>query len=133
MSSDRSIAIAKFMKAALSSGRWFRVQVPPLVKSLKSRATIWPLLIGALVLTGLGSLVVGRFGVPFSHVVGILLSNVIPIEPYWTSVEARVVELIRLPRITLAALAGAGLADAGAALQGIFRNPLVGPQIIGVP
>ncbi|MGI9354121.1 MAG: FecCD family ABC transporter permease [Rhizobiaceae bacterium] len=129
MSSDRSIAIAKFKKAALSSGRWCRVQIPPIVKS---RATIWPLLVGALVLTCLGSLVVGRFGVPFSHVVGILLNNVIPIEPYWTNVEARVVELIRLPRIMLAALAGAGLAVAGAALQGIFRNPLVGPQIIGV-
>ena len=38
-----------------------------------------------------------------------------------------VVLYVRLPRILIA-----GLAVAGAALQGIFRNPLVGPQIIGV-
>lgn len=43
-----------------------------------------------------------------------------------------VVLYVRLPRILIAGLAGAGLAVAGAALQGIFRNPLVGPQIIGV-
>lgn len=39
---------------------------------------------------------------------------------------------MRLPRILLALLSGAGLALAGAMLQGMFRNPLVGPQIIGV-
>lgn len=39
---------------------------------------------------------------------------------------------VRLPRILLAALSGAGLAVAGAALQGCLRNPLVGPQNIGV-
>jgi len=65
-------------------------------------------------------------------VVGILASSVLPVEVTWSAVEARVVELIRLPRILLAAVVGAGLAIAGAALQGIFRNPLIGPQIIGV-
>lgn len=38
---------------------------------------------------------------------------------------------IRLPRIALAALVGAGLALSGAALQGLFRNPLVDPGLIG--
>jgi iron complex transport system permease protein len=40
--------------------------------------------------------------------------------------------LVRLPRVLLAALAGAGLAVAGAALQGVFRNPLVAPQVLGI-
>ncbi|PIQ25524.1 iron ABC transporter [bacterium (Candidatus Blackallbacteria) CG17_big_fil_post_rev_8_21_14_2_50_48_46] len=39
---------------------------------------------------------------------------------------------LRLPRICLACLAGAGLAGAGLALQGLFRNPLVDPFVIGV-
>ena len=39
---------------------------------------------------------------------------------------------IRLPRAVLAALVGAGLAVSGAALQGIFRNPLADPGLIGV-
>lgn len=39
---------------------------------------------------------------------------------------------IRLPRILLAALVGAILAVAGAALQGLFRNPLADPGLIGI-
>jgi iron complex transport system permease protein len=39
---------------------------------------------------------------------------------------------IRLPRVLLAAVVGAALAVSGAALQGVFRNPLADPGIIGV-
>lgn len=39
---------------------------------------------------------------------------------------------IRLPRTLLAWLVGAGLAISGAAMQGLFRNPLADPSIIGV-
>ncbi len=39
---------------------------------------------------------------------------------------------IRLPRIVLALLVGGGLGVAGAALQGVFRNPLAEPSVIGV-
>jgi len=49
-----------------------------------------------------------------------------------TNVDERIVLLIRAPRTLFAALAGAGLAAAGAALQAIFRNPLVSPQVLGV-
>ncbi|MBK1698137.1 iron ABC transporter permease [Rhodovibrio salinarum] len=43
-----------------------------------------------------------------------------------------VVWRIRLPRIATACLVGAGLAAAGATYQGLFRNPLVSPDILGV-
>lgn len=39
---------------------------------------------------------------------------------------------IRIPRILLAILVGAGIATAGAAIQGLFRNPLADPALIGV-
>lgn len=39
---------------------------------------------------------------------------------------------IRLPRICLGILVGAGLAVAGALLQGLFRNPLADPMLIGI-
>ena len=45
--------------------------------------------------------------------------------------QATIVRDIRLPRVLLAALAGGGLAAAGAAYQGMFRNPLADPFIIG--
>lgn len=46
--------------------------------------------------------------------------------------EDAVLWAIRLPRVLLAVAVGAGLAVAGAALQGIFRNPLADPQLIGI-
>lgn len=39
---------------------------------------------------------------------------------------------VRLPRILVAALAGACLAASGAILQGVMKNPLADPSIIGV-
>jgi iron complex transport system permease protein len=46
--------------------------------------------------------------------------------------QAAVVWSIRLPRVVLTALVGGGLAVSGAVLQGVFRNPLAEPGIIGV-
>lgn len=46
--------------------------------------------------------------------------------------EAMIVQRIRLPRALLAALVGAVLAIAGAAMQGLFRNPLADPSLVGV-
>lgn len=43
-----------------------------------------------------------------------------------------VVTQIRLPRVALAAVIGAILATSGAAMQGLFRNPLADPSLIGV-
>ena len=44
----------------------------------------------------------------------------------------KVFEQIRLPRVILAGLVGASLAISGASLQGLFRNPLADPGLIGV-
>jgi iron complex transport system permease protein len=46
--------------------------------------------------------------------------------------EAEIVQAIRLPRLLLALCVGAALGVCGAALQGLFRNPLADPGIIGV-
>jgi iron complex transport system permease protein len=46
--------------------------------------------------------------------------------------EYQVIWTIRLPRLLTAFCAGAGLALCGAALQGVFHNPLVDPHVIGV-
>jgi iron complex transport system permease protein len=45
---------------------------------------------------------------------------------------ALIIGQIRLPRVLLAALVGAVLASSGAAMQGLFRNPLADPSLIGV-
>jgi iron complex transport system permease protein len=46
--------------------------------------------------------------------------------------DAAVFGVIRAPRVLMAALVGAGLGAAGAAMQGLFRNPLADPGLIGV-
>ena len=46
--------------------------------------------------------------------------------------ERMVLLELRIPRVMLAATVGAGLAISGACLQGMFRNPLAEPQLIGV-
>jgi len=93
---------------------------------------LWFVLGALLLATALVSLGLGRYHVSVQNVVGILISNVVSVETFWSETDRRVVELIRVPRILIAILAGAGLSLSGAGLQGIFRNPLVGPGIIGV-
>ena len=61
-----------------------------------------------------------------------MASNLIPMEPDWTGIQETVIMKVRLPRALLAMLVGSGLAIAGASFQGLFRNPLVSPGILGV-
>ena len=50
----------------------------------------------------------------------------------WISTEAEVVWNIRLPRMILACLVGINLALSGCILQGVMKNPLADPGIIGI-
>lgn len=80
-------------------------------------------------------LAVGRGPVTVSpfQVVGILfdaLGGSLPVD--FTPQQQAVLLSIRLPRVLFGALIGAALALAGGALQGLFRNPLADPALIGV-
>lgn len=46
--------------------------------------------------------------------------------------QAAIILLIRLPRVAAAVLVGAALAVGGAVMQGLFRNPMASPDILGV-
>ena len=95
---------------------------------------LWPGLISLLLLTLLWALGTGRYPVSFAAVLQILADTLTgnTDDIMYSRSAQNVVLYVRLPRALIAGLAGAGLAVSGAALQGIFRNPLVGPQIIGV-
>jgi len=95
-------------------------------------SVIIALLAVILVLVAVASLGVGRYDIPFARVVQILLAPISQPDVPVTPTEANVVFTVRMPRILLALLAGAGLALSGATMQGVFRNPLVGPQVMGV-
>ncbi|HGN1704255.1 TPA: FecCD family ABC transporter permease [Providencia rettgeri] len=101
---------------------------------MRSAQLFWLATILCLLFTLLLALSCGRYPVSFSAVFHVLYDAVTgsEIAGNYSRTEQNVVLNVRLPRILIAGVAGAGLAVAGAALQGIFRNPLVGPQIIGV-
>lgn len=92
---------------------------------------VMPVMGAALVLLFLASFSVGRYGVPFGQVVRILLSRLMPLERTWTEQMEAVVINVRLPRIVMAMLIGAGLSAAGAAFQGVFQNPMASPDVLG--
>lgn len=94
----------------------------------RKRLTLIPVLLVFLGLAMLGSVAIGAVMVPLPRVVQAL------VWPHAAGVEgtdATIIWEIRFGRVLLAALIGAGLAGAGAALQGLFRNPLADPFIIG--
>ena len=81
------------------------------------------------------SLGFGSASVPASVVWQILLHKVFgiaPDAPIWTAGQEHIVWLIRVPRMLLGALVGAGLALTGAVLQATTRNPLADPHLLGV-
>ncbi|PPQ37765.1 FecCD family ABC transporter permease [Rhodopila globiformis] len=95
-----------------------------------------PLLAMALAVAALGSLCIGVYPVPPGTVARILAGLCLPeaLRPAadWTHAQLAVVQVIRLPRVLLSVLAGAGLGLSGATLQGTMRNPLVGPDLLGI-
>jgi iron complex transport system permease protein len=94
-------------------------------------------LIALPILAFLLSFCCGRFPVAPNTVIEILwdhfmgLFGVAPTGTY-TAFQESAVMALRFPRILLGLLVGAGLSVSGAALQGMFGNPLVSPQVLGV-
>ena len=96
----------------------------------------------SLMLSGLGVLLLvscvvslgfGPARVPVEVVWHILLNKLFGIgEVNWSPGQAHIVWLIRVPRMLLGALVGAGLALIGAVLQAVTRNPLADPHLLGV-
>src|SRR5262245_11130800 len=93
------------------------------------------LLIPALCLTGIAAVVVGSTHVDRGVALQVIAAKALP---FWFDgtqlprADSVIVWDIRLPRAIVALFVGAGLAVAGALLQGLFRNPLAEPSIVGV-
>ncbi|MEA1985726.1 MAG: iron chelate uptake ABC transporter family permease subunit [Euryarchaeota archaeon] len=62
----------------------------------------------------------------------LMIDGQISIDKIWTDSASTIILDIRLPRVLLGALVGAGLATAGAAMQGLLKNPMADPYIIGM-
>ncbi|RTE66317.1 iron ABC transporter permease [Amphritea opalescens] len=101
---------------------------------MQRSVSLWAFaLVCLLVISGLLSLVVGAMNVPILDSLLLVVdktfgANFSQLQEYQ---EVVVLEL-RLPRLLLAIFVGAILAQCGAVIQGLFRNPLADPGIIGV-
>ena len=100
---------------------------------VSARLAVGGVVLGGLVLlTSLISLSLGPVDIPAEHVAAIVLSFVGLDVAEVGRTEQLVIEQIRLPRILVGAFVGMALAVAGATMQGLFRNPMADPGIIGV-
>ena len=88
-------------------------------------------MVGLFAVCFFGSFMLGRYPIEPWTLIRVLASRVIPVTPDWPSQVETVLFNVRLPRVLMAALIGAGLSAAGAAYQGIFKNPMVSPDVLG--
>lgn len=103
---------------------------------LHRRLTTLELLIIAIPVTISVSLSIGTVPIPLSDILKAVTGKI----PYLQSlikndVSNRYLIILfnlRLPRILLAMLVGSGLATAGVAMQGLFKNPMASPYVVGV-
>ncbi|WP_163371706.1 FecCD family ABC transporter permease [Endozoicomonas acroporae] len=96
---------------------------------------------GALLLTALAILLpvvvivsigVGAVPIPAGDILTILFDRLGSSDSTISNQSALIIESIRLPRTLLGLIVGGSLAVAGASMQGLFRNPLADPSIVGV-
>jgi iron complex transport system permease protein len=87
--------------------------------------------LGVLVLGLVVAFTVGRYPVSLAELADVLLSRLTGRASSAPPAVENVVLLVRGPRVVAAVLVGAALAVAGTAFQGLFRNPLVSPDILG--
>jgi iron complex transport system permease protein len=87
--------------------------------------------LGVLVLGLVVAFTIGRYPVSLAELADVLLSRATGRPSTAPPAVENVVLLVRGPRVVAAVLVGAALAVAGTAFQGLFRNPLVSPDILG--
>jgi iron complex transport system permease protein len=101
---------------------------------MHSRSRPFVINLALLVVAVLLSIGVGSVFIPPAMVVRMLAHSLpgITIKPDWPEAFASILFQIRLPHTALMLLTGAALGGSGAAYQGLFRNPLADPYLIGV-
>jgi len=104
-----------------------------LLKRNRRTVLILACLVGILVVCLLLAAAVGAVSIPPLDIVKMTLNKVAftNFDPTWQTSDETILFQIRLPRVIAGALVGAALAAAGALFQGLLRNPMADPYIIG--
>lgn len=101
-------------------------------KEYKKKSKAWLLFLAVLLLVlFVLSFYVGKYPVSPSELLQVLFRKIFGLPQTWSDQVDAVVFRIRLPRLLAAVLVGGALSAAGAAYQGMFRNPMVSPDMLG--
>ena len=119
-------ATQPLVRAAAAEAARLRVRRPSWLWVVAALAFL-----AAAMLTGL---LVGPVDIGAGSIVEAAASHVpfLGVKSHLSAQESAILWQLRLPRVVLACLVGAMLSSAGAAYQGVFRNPLVDPYLLGV-
>jgi iron complex transport system permease protein len=100
----------------------------------KNRFFAMGLLLFLLLIVVVLAVSIGSTHIPLATTFNIILSKLpgVSITPTWPGPIETAILNIRMPRVILAGITGAALSVAGATYQGLFRNPLADPYLIGV-
>lgn len=109
-----------------------RTPVPSRAGGLQPRVIVPA--IAALLVAGIVGIIVGPVGLSPMAIVREIVDRlpVVSLSSGLSDQESAILWELRMPRVVLAGLVGATLAMAGAAYQGVFRNPLADPYLLGV-
>jgi len=102
---------------------------------LKRRRLAFAILFVLLLVSVIAGVSIGPVAIPLWNVIRILLANLPGLSGLSDGIPSShgtIVMDIRLPVVIMALFVGAGLSSSGAAMQGLFKNPLVDPFIIGI-
>lgn len=84
-----------------------------------------------LFVTFLFSFTIGRYGIQFHELVNIFISRTLELHKTWSDTAEIVLFNVRFPRVLAAMIIGSGLSLSGATYQGLFKNPMVSPDLLG--
>ena len=104
----------------------------PLKDHFKKSLMVFGLL---TLITSVASLSVGSVNIPIKNIFEILLSRIPLVGGYFqahTGAQSKIILQLRLPRIILGLIAGISLSVSGSSMQGVFKNPMASPFILGV-
>lgn len=98
---------------------------------LKTPNYIITMLVILLFIIFLFSFTIGRYGIPFHELLNIFISRTLGLHKTWSDTAEIVLFNVRFPRVLAAMIIGSGLSLSGATYQGLFKNPMVSPDLLG--
>ena len=101
-------------------------------KKRPKACTINIVLFVMLIILILVCMCVGKYSLTPAECINIIFGKIAGVEGSWDAMDAKLLMGVRLPRVMATVIVGAALALSGAVYQGIFKNPLVSPDFLGV-